>query len=179
MRVANLQTHEHATAAMDQTADLIFNFLRDIGIDVQEQSFAEPSFLPGVRIVDGGLRVDRNALRWPGDLLHEAGHLAVVPTSMRHTLSDALDTQQEVEHGGEVEATAWAYAAIVHLGLDPALLFHAGGYHGQSDALILTFALGVYPGSFGLSQAGMTLTGPEAARANMPPYPHMTHWLRR
>lgn len=164
--------------AMDRATDRIVSFLRAIGIDVRESRFAEPSFLPGVRIVDGGLRVDRDALRWPGDLLHEAGHIAVVPAPARALLNDALEAQQEIEHGGEVEATAWAYAAIVHLGLDPAVLFHEGGYRGQSAALIRTFSFGVYPGSFGLARAGMTVIGQEATRAGIPPYPHMTQWLR-
>lgn len=164
---------------MESATDRIIHFLRGIGVAVRETNFASASFLPGVRIVDGGLHVDRVALRWPGDLLHEAGHLAVVPASARTALNDALEAQQKIEHGGEVEATAWAYAAVVHLGLDPAVLFHEGGYHGQSAALIRTFSYGVYPGSFGLAQAGMTLIGQDAVHAGIPPYPHMTQWLRR
>ncbi len=78
----------------------------------------------------------------------------------------------------QAEATAWAYAAIVHLGLAPSVLFHEGGYHGKSARLITTFAYGGYPGSFSLAQAGMTLLGAEAILASTPPYPHMTQWLR-
>jgi hypothetical protein len=81
--------------------------------------------------------------------------------------------------GGEVEATAWAYAASVALGLDPAVLFHEGGYHGRSASLVMTYALGVYPGCKGLADNGMTLVGDQARRAGVAPYPHMQRWLRQ
>ena len=158
--------------------DRIVSFLTDIGIQVQEEAFAADAFLPGVRIVDGGLRFDRATLRWPGDLLHEAGHIAVVPATWRASLNDALQGQVELPHAGEVEATAWAFAAITHLALDPSVLFHEGGYGGKSAGLILTYSLGIYPGCFGLAQAGMTLIGEDALRAGLPAYPHMIRWRR-
>jgi hypothetical protein len=163
-------------AAINLT-DRIVGFLCGIGIDVHEETLAD-SFLPGVRIVDGGLRFDRKILRWPGDLLHEAGHIAVVPAPWRATLNDALEDQVDLPHVSEIEATAWAFAAITHLGLDPSVLFHEGGYGGKSAGLIMTYSLGIYPGCFGLAQAGMTLIGQDALRAGLPAYPHMIRWLR-
>ena len=136
-----------AAAAADHGAltDRILEFLRSIGLAVCEAEVPEGSFLPGVRIERGGLRVDRARLRWPGDLLHEAGHLAVVPTALRSTLDDALQDLPEVAHGGEIEATAWAWAATRHLGLDSAVLFHDGGYHGRSVGLRTTFEPRAWP----------------------------------
>jgi hypothetical protein len=75
-----------------------------------------------------------------------------------------------------VEATAWAYAALRHLGLPASTLFHEGGYHGKSAALIFSFGVGVYPGSHGLAQAGMTTVGADAP-ADLA-YPHISRWLR-
>ena len=149
----------------------ILSFLRDIGLPVREGGVTEGSFLPGVRIEDGGLVVDRDRLAWPGDLLHEAGHLAVTPAARRPLL--AVNVESE---GGEVEATAWAYAASRHLGLSASVLFHEGGYQGKSASLIFTYESGVYPGAHGLAQAGMTAVGPGVDPVAA--YPHMTRWLR-
>jgi hypothetical protein len=162
------------TAALEA----ILAFLAEIGLPVSEGNVPADSFLPGIRVSRGCLVLDRAALRWPGDLLHEAGHLAVTPSTLRSTLDDALEGHGSVPHAGEMEATAWAYAAVAHLRLDPSVLFHDGGYRGQSAGLIRTYGYGVYPGSFGLAQAGMTLVGADAATAGRPPYPAMTRWLR-
>jgi hypothetical protein len=78
----------------------------------------------------------------------------------------------------EVQATAWAYAAVRHLGLEPSVLFHEGGYEGKSAGLIFTYTAGVYPGAYGLQTLGMTATGETARGLQVPPYPHMLKWLR-
>ncbi|HYH66343.1 MAG TPA: hypothetical protein VD866_16745 [Urbifossiella sp.] len=161
-----------------ETLDAILAFLDDIGIPAREGPVPADSVLPGIRLVSGTLVYDRAALRWPGDLLHEAGHIAVTPAALRPVLSDALEVPVEAPHAGEVEATAWAYAATVQLRLPPAVLFHDGGYRGHSAGLIMSFGCGVYPGAFGLAQAGMTLLSADARLAGVPPYPHMTRWLR-
>lgn len=160
------------------TVERILAFLRDIGLSVREADVGGDAFLPGVRVADGGLLVDRVRLRWPGDLLHEAGHLAVLPAALRATASGDLAAQEDVPHASEIEATAWAYAATVAIGLEPGVLFHEGGYHGRSDALVLTYAMGVYPGAHGLVQAGMTASGTDARQRGEPVYPHMQRWLR-
>lgn len=163
---------------MEDLTQRIAAFLTGIGIPVREGPVAAESFLPGLSIVNGSLVYDRSSLQWPGDLLHEAGHIATTPTSMRALLNDSLEESASVPHGGEAEATAWAYAATVFLGLDLSVLFHQGGYHGKSSSLIATYSCGVYPGCHGLAQAGMTLLGADADAASAPPYPHMTQWLR-
>jgi hypothetical protein len=78
----------------------------------------------------------------------------------------------------EAEATAWAFAAVRHLQLEPSILFHSGGYRGASLGLITTYTLGFYPGAFGLSQAGMTHIGAEAVQQGVPVYPSMSRWVR-
>lgn len=163
---------------MQPLTQTITEFLLAIGIPVTEGTVAADSFLPGLSIVDGTLVYEQAKLQWPGDLLHEAGHIATTPANLRAALNDALEESVVVPHAGEVEATAWAYAAIVHLGLSPLVLFHEGGYHGKSAGLIHTYANGVYPGCAGLAQAGMTLLGNHAASVSQPAYPHMIRWLR-
>lgn len=161
-----------------QPLDTILAFLDGIGLPPIETTLDEGVFLPGLRIDAGRLLFDRVRLRWPGDLLHEAGHLAVMPARLRGTLSDDVAAAAAVPHAGEVEATAWAYAATVHLGLPASVLFHEGGYRGHSAAMALGYELGVYPGAHGLAQAGMTCVGAQAQAAGVAPYPRMQRWLR-
>jgi hypothetical protein len=163
---------------MQTTLATIVAFLESIGIPVQPGEVETDSFLPAVRIADGGLVFDPQRLRWPCDLLHEAGHIAVTPAAQRAALGGALDAAQAAPHGGELEAMAWSWAATLHLGLAPEELFHPQGYKGQSAGLLLSYSLGVCPGAVGLANAGMTLVGEAASAARMPPYPHMHRWLR-
>lgn len=155
----------------------IVDFLNSIGIEATQGSVSASSFLPGVRIESGRLIYDP-AMPWPGDLLHEAGHIATAPGFLRATLHDGVELPGEVLFATEAEATAWAYAAVRHLGLDPAALFHPGGYHGASSGLVATFAAGVYPGAHGLAQCGMTAVGVAAKDREEPVYPEMKTWLR-
>lgn len=156
----------------DDITGTLVDFLRSIGIEVRDGAVPADSFLPGLRLVAGALVVDRSALRWPGDLLHEAGHVATTPAALRSTLDDRIEDDPAVEHRNEAEATAWAWAALTHLGLPAEVLFHDGGYHGHSAGLRLTYSLGVYPGAAGLAAAGLTrLDGPER-------YPRLLRWLR-
>lgn len=160
------------------TTSRLIAFLREIGLRVDEEALPTPGFLPGVAIRAGGLVVDRAALQWPGDLLHEAGHLAVMPAALRPAQSGALHDCEHVAHAGEAEATAWAYAAACAVGLSARELFHAGGYHGQGEALATTFGFGVYPGLHGLMQAGMAYGLAEARTLGVEPFPRMRRWLR-
>lgn len=157
--------------------ETIVDFLNGIGIDTREGHVPAASFLPGVRIERGGLVYDR-AMPWPGDLLHEAGHIATAPASLRPGLSDDVGLPASVPYATEAEATAWAYAAVRHLGLEPAVLFHSGGYHGASDQLLATYGAGVYLGAAGLAQAGMTTVGAAARESGAACYPEMSRWLR-
>ena len=62
-------------------------FLKEIGLEVISTNISCETFLPGILVDQGKLLIDENRLLWPGDLLHEAGHLAVVPARLRSTLS--------------------------------------------------------------------------------------------
>jgi hypothetical protein len=156
----------------------IVAFLGEIGIAIREGPIPDDTFLPGLCISHGTLLFDRALLKWPGDLLHEAGHLAVTPAAQRHQLDDRLSGEIEAPHAGEIEATAWSFAAATHLGLPLSELFHSGGYRGCGDRLVFTFSSGCYPGAAGLAAAGMTATGADARALGIPAFPHMLRWLR-
>lgn len=162
----------------DELVNRIVRFLTEVGIKVVPAPLEHDTFLPGINILNGTLLVDETKLIYPGDLLHEAGHLAVAPGDVRHTLSGEVIIPGADMDAVEVRVTAWAYAASVHLGIDARVLFHEGGYKGKSEGLIFTYGAGVYPGAAGLQELGMTAGPALATKLDVAPYPHMLRWLR-
>lgn len=158
--------------------DRIVAFLRAIGLEVVLGPIERETFLPGLRVERGGLHVDPERLEWPGDLLHEAGHLALAPPDVRSGLTGDVSVPGMSMRDLESAVKPWSYAAALHIGIDPAVVFHEGGYHGYSEGILRTFGFGVYPGAPLLEAAGLTATGARAAGLGVPPFPHMLRWLR-
>jgi hypothetical protein len=151
----------------------IANFLLEIGLEVESAVINEATFLPGILIDHGKMVIDETQLKHPGDLLHEAGHLAVIPASRRRLIQkDAGKKAAE-----EMMAIAWSYAALVHLGLAPEVVFHPEGYHGGSKALIELFTQGQTYGQPTLQWLGLTAEKKLAEELGIEPYPHMIKWL--
>ena len=150
----------------------ILAFLARIGIAVALEPVGEDSFLPAMRLRAGALVVDPERLRWPGDLLHEAGHIAVTDPALRPTLDEASN-----DPGEEMAAIAWSWAAAIEIGLGPAIVFHAEGY-GGGGALAENFARGQYVGVPMLAWFGMTAEPHRAGEDGREPFPKMARWLR-
>ena len=163
---------------VDNVTSTILRFLGEIGIRVREGVVADGSFLPGIEVENGSLIVDRSKLKYPGDLLHEAGHLAVVPAPIRYALSGEVKIPDE--HPGVVEMVAmlWSYAACLHLRVDPAVVFHEHGYYGRSQRLLFSYQMGIYPGVYDLENAGMTLSPQNAELTGREAFPVMQKWIR-
>ena len=152
----------------------IITFLRSIGLPVQCAPLLEPTFLPGIAIIGGELIVDETRLQYPGDILHEAGHLAVAEPSRRAGIvGDAGADPAE-----EMMALAWSYAAGVYLDLDPAIVFHDQGYQGGASQLRESFVGGAAIGLPMLQWVGMALDARQAQARDLPAYPAMIAWLR-
>jgi hypothetical protein len=147
-------------------------FVRGMGIDVRAVELPEPTFLPGLGIRHGAILVDEERLTYPGDFLHEAGHVAVADPAGRGKAS--LDPTP----GEEMATLAWSYAALRHLDLAPEVVFHPHGYKGGAQALIDAFTGGSGPGIPLLAYFGMTVEAKFAAERGVEPYPHMLRWLR-
>jgi hypothetical protein len=158
----------------DRVLPAALEFVRAIGLELREEPLPSPTFLPGLTIRAGALVLDRTRLAHPGDVLHEAGHLATTPPALRASLDGVL----HVGPPEEMMAIGWSYAAALHLGLEPGAVFHPGGYGGRAAALLQSFALGVPVGLPLLEAAGLTLGPRTAAAHGAPPYPHMLAWLR-
>jgi hypothetical protein len=156
----------------------IMAFLAGIGLPIVEATLPGDTFLPGIALHAGGLIVDPEKLLWPGDLLHEAGHLAVLPAAVRISANDDLVDTANIEHAGEIEAMAWAYAAAVAVGLPMEVLIHEGGYKGRSQEVLSMYGYGIYPGLRGLCETGMTASPGFGVAAGAVQYPQMLKWLR-
>ncbi|HKE22045.1 MAG TPA: hypothetical protein VKB88_06615 [Bryobacteraceae bacterium] len=142
----------------------ITGFLNEIGLPVRLGAVPLETFLPGIHVENGVLVVEEGRLLYPGDLLHEAGHLAVSPSALRGSLSGNTGD----DPGGEMAAIAWSYAAALHLKLDLTVVFHPAGYRGGSQAIITNFSQRRYVGVPLL--VWMNLTDER--------YPAMMRWLR-
>ena len=147
----------------------ILHFLARIGIPVEEAPLSPDTFLPGILIHEGRLRIDRQRLLYPGDVLHEAGHLAVTAAAERPTLGGHLTENHPEKEGEELAVLLWTYAAALAMNLPGEVVFHPAGYNGNSAWLLESFRSGQYIGLPLLVWMG--LSTPED-------FPRMTRWLR-
>ena len=156
--------------------DTITDFLISIGIDVIRRPATDSPFLPGLELENGKIIIDPDKLLYPGDILHEAGHLATMPRDVREATSGWLP-DNDANRGGEIMALAWSYAAALHLGIDPAIVFHPAGYKGESETILSAFAKGTYIGLPGLQWKGLACDEKKAKEFNILPYPNMIRWV--
>jgi hypothetical protein len=161
-----------ASTFADPLTERLVAFVRGIGIDVRTATLPDKTFLPGLDIRHGAILVDEERLTYPGDILHEAGHLAVTDPAERNAPVLSPDG------GDELTSIAWSYAALRYLELDPAIVFHDRGYKGGAAALIENFTAGNYFGVPLLQCYGMAVEPRRAAETGVEPYPHMLRWLR-
>lgn len=161
----------------DNLINKIAQFLNEIGIPTIPAKFDPETFLPGIMVSEGTLRVDEEKLAFPGDLLHEAGHLAVAPAEIRHLLGGEVIVPQADLDTLETEAIAWSYAACIYLQIEPRIVFHEKGYKGKSANILFNFSLGIFFGLSGLEEKGMTFSERSARETGVAPFPAMQKWL--
>jgi hypothetical protein len=178
-------TTDHLSATVD--------FLRSIGLELIEDENAS-GFLETVRIENGKLYYQPGVTK-PANLLHEAGHVAVIPAfyrpkagahiddlisemceDMSADLAANPDLNPDAPHlisimqSGETEATAWAFAAGRAIGLPDEVIIEDEDYDGEGASIRLGLALNCYLGINGMVRGGMC----ESVRA----YPSMKKWLQ-
>lgn len=167
---------------MDTTEKINLNkciaFLENIGITTKYESFTEDGLLPGLKIENGTILIDIDKLLYPGDILHEAGHIAVVPANERQTLSNETIDSRKDNAAEEMMAIAWSFAACLHLQLDTSFVFHENGYKGSASHIAENFKQGHYFGVPMLQWVGMALERKKEDTPDLPVYPAMLKWMR-
>lgn len=161
---------------MDYLFGTFLPFLDSIGIIYSLESINENTFLPGLQLRNGTLVIDTDKLLYPGDVLHEAGHLACVPPDIRATMSDTLENN-DTNAAGEMTAIAWSYAACVHLGVDPYIVFHENGYKGGAQGIVQGYQSGSIMGIPMMQLHGMCYDYNTGAQFDAQPFPHMQKWV--
>lgn len=161
---------------MDYLFNTFLPFLDQIGITYSLEPINEDTFLPGLKLRNGTLVIDTDKLLYPGDVLHEAGHLACVPPDVRATMNDTLETN-DMNAAVEMAAMAWSYAACLHLGIDPYIVFHEHGYKGGAQGIVQGFQNGNKMGVPILQWRGMCYDGNMAYHHYAQPYPAMISWV--
>ncbi|GAA0352298.1 hypothetical protein GCM10009092_15860 [Bowmanella denitrificans] len=152
--------------------DKIVDFLKNVGINIRYTSIESKTFLPGILIEQGQLLIDREKLKYPGDLLHEAGHIAVTASENRLKLTGDI---HQCGHGPaeEMSAIAWSWAASREIGIHPEVLFHTDGYKGASPNYIEAFLQ-----AHGFGYPMLIYWGLTNPPGKSDGYPKMTRWLR-
>lgn len=163
---------------MSESDEIIFlkiiDFIQEIGIPIEFCEITGEMFLPGLRIENGILLIEKNKLTYIGDCLHEAGHIALMLPEERFGSSGKLENQTH-EAATEMAVIAWTYAACLEIGIDPRVVFHSGGYKGDSENIIYNFDNGHYIGVPILQWYGMTVNLAENKSIS---FPKMISWVR-
>lgn len=155
----------------------ILFFLNEIGIEVIEKELGD-TFLPGLSLGSNCIYVDYEKLLYPGDILHEAGHLAVTPVVDRKLIGTDKMSSDWPTDGEEIGAILWSFAALKYLELPLEFVFHPDGYKNGSDWLVSNFNNEVYIGLPFLEWLGLTLGKDQAAKEGKEAFPVMIKWLR-
>jgi len=158
----------------DKVTQKIVDFILQIGLPVFKETIKEETFLPGVLVRNGGLAIDEERLLYPGDLLHEAGHLATLTPQKRVEVYNDVSKNA----GDELVTLAWSYAAAKYLNLELNILFHDNGYKGDSSWLVEHYRNGGEMGLPLLEWMGLSYGYKRAEKEKVQSFPAMQKWLR-
>ncbi|MBK9452693.1 MAG: aspartyl/asparaginyl beta-hydroxylase domain-containing protein [Bacteroidetes bacterium] len=175
--IADLEA-ESAAAVGETRLWTMLNFLDTIGIKWTFGKVPSTTFLPGLEVIAGTIVIDRSQLKYPGDILHEAGHIALLPSEKREMFSGNV-AETLPEHGGdEVGVILWSYAACLHLGLPVEYVIHDAGYHDGADWLRQQFAEGTFIGLPLLVWMGLCEDPAKEKLNGGNGFPEMLRWVR-
>lgn len=155
----------------------VLSFLSEIGINVFEKEL-DDTFLPGLSLGPNCLYIDYDKLLYPGDILHEAGHLAVTSAQERAVAGTAEMSAEWPTQGEEIAAMLWSFAAVSYLKLPIEFVFHPNGYKDQSEWLISNYTNENYIGLPFLEWTGLSLGKDRALVEGKEAFPIMLKWIR-
>ena len=163
---------------MNATVQKITAFLEEIGINTIEKELSNDTFLPGLALSNEGILIDFSKLLYPGDILHEAGHIAVTSFEDRMKIGTEEMPKDWPTQGDEIGAMLWSFAAAHHLEIPLEVVFHPNGYKGSSNWLIDSYNENNFIGLPLLEWFGLTFSKEKALENDKKPFPHMIKWLR-
>jgi len=152
-------------------------FIESIGIKIVEKELDDTTFLPGLMLGNNIIYIDYKKLKYPGDILHEAGHIAVSLAQERKMIGTAEMPDSWPTQGDEIAAILWSYAALRHLELPTEFVFHPNGYKNSSGWFIENFNNGNYMGLPLLQWYKMAYSNEDILNGK-PAFPAMQHWKR-
>lgn len=156
----------------EEVINCCYRFVRSIGIEIEEKTIAGKTFTPGITIIGSKLIVDREQMKYPGDLLHEAGHIALLTEAQRTKLDGDATADDKRTEGYELGVLSWSYFAALEAGVPPEAVFHSDGYKGESQWLLDNFRDKKYIGFPLLEWMGIAKKSPEGE-------PEIIAWLRK
>lgn len=156
----------------------ILDFLDEIGIKIIEKELPDDTFLPGLELKADTIFVDYKKLKYQGDFLHEAGHIAVTSIVNRPLIGSDKMPKDWPTQGDEMVAILWSFAAAKHIDIPLDFLFHSEGYKGSSEWLIETFSDENYIGLPFLQWLKMAYSNDEVAKNPKLVFPAMKNWIR-
>lgn len=106
-----------------QAAQVILDFIESVGIAVEFRANDGPSLLDGIAVRRGSQCLDPAIPANLGDLLHEAGQIAVTAPELRPSLGEIA-----ADSGEEMAAIAWSVAAARACSVPLDVLLHPVGY---------------------------------------------------
>lgn len=192
-----------ATIAKRPHIDAILSFFDEIGIEYKVEDEVKGSFSPNIDIRKGVVHLDYSKVLIV-DLLHESGHLALVPKKYRELFTGNLykgfreyqktvldlpipfgdKTMDVLMTCDDTEVTAWSWALGRKLGLPPEDIITDESYDGNGagirDSLLISENSSMpYAGVTKLHHALYTEKINRMTKAQNPDaqfYPHMKHW---
>lgn len=150
----------------------VIDFIEGIGIKVIITDNLNNPFIDDVQIVNGDIHIKQTTQ--VSNILHEAGHLAIIPANLRNLangdldecfesifkLTSHLDPEHPIQRAliqcSDTEATAWAWALGKNLGIPEELIIRDEDYEGEGGSIRLMLKSKCYFGINGLAASGMT-----------------------
>ena len=175
---SNIAKPVQTTEIHNSFLEKILAFLKEIEIDFYLSDEFFDSFLKGIKIVNGKLKINPKHLLCLGDILHEAGHLACLPSNLRSQANDNIEESLGEAYTFEMGTILWSVAAASHLKIPLSEIFHGEGYLGQGPWLLEQFSNKNYIGLPLLQWMGLTAFDDELIKDKVLPFPAMLRWVR-
>lgn len=169
--------------------------LDQAGLSWRHEATASGFLGAGVDIQEGVLLISPEAS--VGNVLHEAGHLAILPQPVRQFVNTDLDKAvgllmatidwsnpdsplcRAAIQCGDTEATAWAWAAGLAAGIPGPAVIRNEDYDGTGFEIREMLRTGAYMGIHGLQHAGLCAASDRwASHTRLPVYPRLARWTQ-